>query len=73
MFTVRRVTTVEYRCPNGHALEAPVGRSVRFCHLCGLTVEARNVSYDAPYCAGCNSPVDPNWAYCPYCGRGREG
>jgi hypothetical protein len=73
MFTVRRVITVEYRCPNGHPLELPVGHLLRFCYRCGLAVEAKNVPYDAPYCADCNSPVDPNWSYCPYCGRGREG
>ncbi len=74
MFTVRGVTTVEYYCPSGHMLELPVGdHSVRFCHVCGLPVDARSVPYDAPYCADCNGPVDPDWSCCPYCGQEREG
>ena len=76
MFAVKKVTTTERYCPNGHIplpdLLAQSSHSVRFCHICGLSVKERRVPYDAPYCAVCNNPVHPSWNYCPYCGQGRE-
>jgi len=76
MFAVKRVTTVERYCPNGHILLpdllAQSSHSVRFCYICGLSVKEKQVPYDAAYCAVCNNPVNPSWNYCPYCGQGRE-
>jgi len=79
MFIVKRVTTVEHYCPNGHRLSdlLPQGilhllNSGRFCPVCGFRVEEREVAYDGAYCADCMSPVDPSWNYCPYCGNRRE-
>jgi len=75
MFTVKRVTTVEHHCPNGHTPLPDLfpDHSVKFCHICGLPLEERQEPYDAAYCANCNSPVNPIWNYCPYCGQAREG
>ena len=74
MFTVKKVTTFEGYCPNGHKplfdLPSETNHSVRFCHICGTSIEERVVSYDAAYCSNCNSPVNPAWNYCPYCGQG---
>jgi len=76
MFAVKKVITIELCCPNGHILLpdllAQSSHSVKFCHICGLSVKERQVPYDAPCCAVCNNPVNPSWNYCPYCGRGRE-
>jgi len=76
MFTVKKVTTFECYCPNGHTplsdLLPQGSHSVRFCHICGMPIEERQVTYDAPYCADCNNPVHPSWNYCPYCDQGRE-
>jgi len=76
MFAVKKVTTIERYCPNGHILLpdllAQNSHSVRFCYICGLSVKEKQVPYDVPYCAVCNNPVNPSWNYCPYCGQGRE-
>lgn len=76
MFTVRRVVTIEHYCPNGHPrsdlLPIHLLNSARFCHLCGQHLEEQRATSDAAYCVDCYNPVDPNWNYCPYCGKGRE-
>ena len=77
MFTVKKVTTVECYCPHGHTpltnLLPQEQHSPPFCHICGLPIEQRQVTYDAAYyCADCNNPVHPSWNYCPYCSQGRE-
>ncbi len=75
MFTVKKVTTLERYCPNGHEplprLFPETDHQVRFCHICGALVEERQETCDAAYCSNCNKPVDPAWNYCPYCGQGR--
>ena len=77
MFTVKRVTTVEHHCPNGHTplpdLFPEDDHSVKFCHLCGAPISQQETTYDAAFCANCGNPVHPTWNYCPYCGQGREG
>jgi len=77
MFTVKRVTTVEHHCSNGHTplpdLLPQSSHLVRFCHICGASTEEGQTTYDAAFCANCDSPVHPTWNYCPYCGQGREG
>jgi hypothetical protein len=77
MFKVETRKVMDRWCPNGHTplldLFPEDDHSVKFCHICGLPLEERQESYDAPYCANCNSPVHPTWNYCPYCGQGREG
>ncbi|MBU0847371.1 zinc ribbon domain-containing protein [Patescibacteria group bacterium] len=76
MFKVREATTVEHRCPNGHNLllnpRSENDQSVKFCHLCGASLEEQQAPYHAAYCANCNNPVYPDWNYCPFCGQGRE-
>jgi len=73
MFTVERVTTFEYYCPDGHTLaELNQSHRARFCYTCGLRLEERQVPYDAAYCTTCRSPVNPEWDYCPNCGQVRE-
>lgn len=74
MFTVKKVTTVEQYCPNGHPLLLPIHflNPARFCHLCGQRLEERRTPSDAAYCLDCNNPVEPSWNYCAYCGKGRE-
>jgi len=75
MFTVKKVTTLERYCPNGHEpfpdLSPETNHSLKFCHICGASIEERQQLYDAAYCFNCNKPVDPAWDYCPYCGQGR--
>lgn len=73
MFTVKRVITFERYCPNGHPtlpdLLPQSNNSVKYCHVCGTSIEERQVPYDAAFCADCNNPVHPSWNYCPYCGQ----
>ncbi|KKM21883.1 hypothetical protein LCGC14_1630940 [marine sediment metagenome] len=71
MFTVKKVTTFERYCPDGHDLLPETNHAERFCHVCGTSVEERRVRYDAAYCFNCNSRVDPAWNCCPHCGQGR--
>lgn len=77
MFIVKKVTTLEQYCPDGHTplsdLLPPSNPSVRFCHICGRPLREGQMPCDAAYCANCNNRVDPHWNYCPYCGHGREG
>ena len=77
MFIVKKVTTLEQYCLNGHTplsdLLPQSNHSIRFCHICGLLLMEGQVLYDAAYCANCNNRVEPRWDYCPYCGQGREG
>ena len=76
MFKVQERSITERYCPNGHEplfdLFSETDHSVKFCRICGASIEERQVTYDAAYCANCNSPVNPTWNYCPYCGQGRE-
>lgn len=67
MFMVKKVTTFEGYCPNGH-LPLPLQR---FCHVCGASIKEELETRDAAYCSDCNSRVDPAWNYCPCCGQGR--
>ena len=75
MFTVKKVTTFEGHCPNGHPplpdLLPQSNHSVRFCHICGAPIKEEQETRDAAYCSNCNKPVDPAWNYCPHCGQGR--
>jgi hypothetical protein len=75
-FKVKEINTVERCCPNGHNplpdLWPEDNHSVKFCYECGASIEERQATYDAAYCANCNNPVNPTWNYCPYCGHGRE-
>ncbi len=76
MFRVKKATTLEHYCPNGHeplfSLFPETNHSVRFCPICGQPTEERSLPYDAPYCANCDNRVDPCWICCPHCGRGRD-
>ena len=76
MFTVKKVTTFERYCPNGHAplsdLLPQGNHSVRFCHICDALIKEEQTVYDAALCDNCNNLVHPSWNYCPYCGQGRE-
>lgn len=76
MFTVKKVPRVECHCPKGHTLPPDLfpqsSYSVRFCSICGMPTEEKQITYDAAFCANCNNPVDPTWNYCQYCGQGRE-
>ncbi|MBA7637668.1 hypothetical protein ES703_45314 [subsurface metagenome] len=74
MFTFKEATTVERYCPTRHTLLDPLPQSnqpIKFCSTCGMPLGERKVTYDAPYCANCDSPVEPWWDYCPYCGQER--
>lgn len=77
MFKVETRKVMGRWCPNGHAplLDLPLGsdRPPKFCHLCGAPISQLETTYDAAFCANCDSPVHPTWNYCPYCGQGREG
>jgi hypothetical protein len=77
MFKVETKRYTERYCPNGHQplldLLLETNHSVKFCHICGTSIEEHQVTYDAALCANCNSPVNPAWNFCPYCGQGREG
>jgi len=72
MFRVKKATTLEHYCPNGHEprLFPETNHSVRFCPICGTSIEERQENYDAACCSNCNNRVDPTWNYCPYCGQG---
>lgn len=76
MFKVETRPTTERYCPQGHQplfdLWPEGDHSVKFCHICGTSILERQVTYDAALCGICNSPVNPEWNYCPYCGQGRE-
>jgi len=52
-------------CP-GCAAALPTGRDVRFCPFCGLRLQAVE-------CRQCGETVEPEWRYCPTCGRGADG
>lgn len=74
MFKVETRPTTERYCPNGHPplpdLFSETNHSVKFCHICGTSTEEQQTTYDAAFCANCNSPVNPSWNFCPYCGVG---
>lgn len=76
MFKVETRPTTERYCPNGHEplpdLWPEDDHSVKFCHICGTSIEEHPTTYDAAFCANCNSPVNPASNYCPYCGQARE-
>lgn len=75
MFTVKKETTTERYCPHGHEPLSELrtdDHKVKFCHVCGASIEERQSPYHAAYCSDCNSPVNPLWNYCPYCGQGRD-
>lgn len=78
MFRVETRRFTERYCPNGHQLLLlpelfpENDHQVKFCHICGASIEEHRVTYDAAICSACNSPVNPIWNYCPYCGQGRE-
>lgn len=76
MFIVKTVATLEYCCPNGHTLLPDllpqVNHPARFCHICCASLLESRGTFDAAFCSGCNSPVNPGGNYCPYCGLGRE-
>lgn len=75
MFKVEERSITERYCPNGHELlSAPFPEwdaPIKFCHICGMPILERQVTYDAAICSECNSPVNPEWNYCPYCGQRR--
>lgn len=78
MFKVESRSATERYCPNGHEphfypflLEKD--HPVKFCHECGALIKERQTTYDFSFCANCNSQVNPDWNFCPYCGQGREG
>ncbi|MBA7468399.1 hypothetical protein ES707_03647 [subsurface metagenome] len=74
MFKVETRPTTERYCPQGHQPLSgswPGANPVKFCHICGASIKEREVTYDAAVCANCNSPVSPDWDFCPYCGQGR--
>lgn len=75
MFIVKKVTTVERYCPNGHNpmpdLFPLSNQLLRFCHVCGMPIKERHVLHDAAYCTDCYNPVDSSWDYCPCCGQER--
>jgi len=77
VFRVEKRTTTERYCRNGHNLMPHLwpgdDDSVKFCHICGASIEERQTIYDAALCANCNNPVHPTWNYHPYCGQAREG
>ena len=74
MFAVKKGTVIEVYCPHGHQTDLlDPSRPIKFCHTCGTLLKQRQIRYDAPYCADCDSPVDPCWDYCSYCGQEREG
>ena len=76
MFKVEQKTYTERYCPNGHEpLVGPLPEwdaPIKFCHICGASIEERPTTYDAALCTNCNNPVNPQWNFCPYCGQGRE-
>lgn len=51
---------------SGCAAALPPGRDVRFCPFCGLRL--RTVE-----CRQCGETVEPEWRYCPACGRCADG
>lgn len=74
MFIVEKITTIERYCPDGHTPvpDLPQSNNLRFCPICGASIEEHQTTYDAALCANCNNRVCPTWNYCPYCGRARE-
>ncbi len=76
MFKVEKTITTERCCPNGHSplpnLWPENDHSVKFCPICGTSIEEEQTVYDAALCANCNNPVHPSWNSCPYCGQSRE-
>jgi len=56
------MTTVERRCPSGHAVSA----TATFCTTCGSTVDAAPAA--GRVCPG-GHPVADGAAFCPTCGR----
>ncbi len=74
MLKVKKRSITERYCPNGH--ERPFDLlfetdRLKFCHICGASIEERPVTYDAAYCSKCGSFVNPEWDYCPYCRENR--
>jgi hypothetical protein len=74
MFKVKHVKSNVLSCPNGHDLpEASLSRGMVFCPECGENLLAELLPCDYVFCSGCLNRVEPEWNYCPYCGKSKEG
>lgn len=77
MFLIEKQKTYTIKvCPNRHTqglLGLPAFiEDYKYCQDCGAELKEETVPYIVYYCSHCNSKVNKNVSYCPYCGEKKE-